>query len=71
MGYALAFGLCAQCKQPFGFNPVRVPSVRVNGEKEPVCKLCIDRANPIRKERGLPEFTVHPDAYEPVEESEL
>lgn len=71
MGYALAMGSCISCRQVFSFNPLRVPSIRVDGVKEPVCKACIERANPIRKKNGLPEFTVHDDAYEPVDENEL
>jgi hypothetical protein len=71
MGYALVFGSCISCMRTFGFNPLRVPSIRVNGEKEPVCRECIERANPLRKKNGLPEFTIHPEAYEPVNENEL
>lgn len=71
MGYALAFSACCSCHRVFGYNPIRVPSVRVNGVREPVCRECIERANPLRKQAGLPELVIHPDAYEPVEESEL
>ena len=71
MGYALMIGTCISCRCAFGFNPNKVPSIRVNGMREPVCKECIEAANPKRKAAGLPEFTIHPDAYEPVEEGEL
>jgi hypothetical protein len=71
MGYALMFGRCIGCNHPLGFNPLHVPSIRHNGVREPVCRTCIERANPHRRAAGLPEFTIHPDAYEPVEESEL
>ena len=69
MGYVLAFSSCLVCKQVFGYNPSRVPSVRVEGKREPVCKSCIERANPLRKARGLPEIIPHPDAYEPQDEN--
>jgi hypothetical protein len=69
--YALLFAQCASCKRVFGCNPLRVPSIRVNGVREPVCKECVTSANPKRKAMGLEEFTIHPDAYEPVDEQEL
>lgn len=71
MGYAIVFGHCIGCGAFIGFNPVRVPSIRVNGTKEPVCRGCIEAANPIRKEKGLEPIAIHPDAYEPCEEGEL
>lgn len=72
MGYCLAFSECVGCRSIFGYNPNYVPSIRTSyGTKEPVCKQCIERANPIRKEKGLPEFTIHPQAYEPLNEEEL
>ena len=71
MGYALAFGTCFGCKKTFGFNPLRVPSINVNGNKEPVCRECIERANPMRKKNGLPEVDIHPEAYEPINEHDL
>jgi recombinational DNA repair protein (RecF pathway) len=71
MGYALAFSACATCNRTFGYNPHRVPSIRIEGVREPVCRTCIERANPLRKAKGLEEFKIHPDAYEPIEESEL
>ena len=71
MGYALVFSACFGCGQPFGFNPNRVPSIRVEGKREPICINCVERANPLREANGLPKIIPHPDAYEPIEESEL
>lgn len=71
MGHALMHSECCNCGRIFAYNPHRVPSIRVNGVREPVCKLCIDYSNPIRVSKGLAPFKVHPDAYSPVEESEL
>lgn len=71
MGYALVIGPCAVCRQIFGCNPLRVPSVRVRGVREPICKACIDRFNPERIKRGLEPIIPHPDAYEAVDENEL
>ena len=48
MGYVTATSPCAGCGQLFTYNPVRVPSIRIGGERQPICRACIDRANPIR-----------------------
>jgi hypothetical protein len=71
MGYALAMGACVRCKRIFSFNPVRVPSLKVNGVKEPICADCIKWANPRRVAAGLEPFIPAPDAYEACNELEL
>jgi hypothetical protein len=71
MGYALCTSACANCYRIFSYNPVRVPSVRVNGRREPVCLDCITRANPKRIAKGLDPLVVHPDAYIACDEGEL
>jgi hypothetical protein len=71
MGYAFVIGSCVSCKRTFTFNPVRVPSIRVNGVREPVCRNCIEEANPKRVALGLEPFIIQPDAYDPVDENEL
>jgi len=53
------------------FNPLRVPSILIEGEKEPVCRVCIEQANPERIKNGLPPIEIHPEAYEPCNENEL
>lgn len=70
-GWVMCHGTCVNCGQVFAFNPNWVPSVRVNGTREPVCLDCVRRANPVRKAKGLPEIVVHPQAYEPCPEPEL
>ena len=65
MGFMIAYGHCFGCSKLFGFNPQCVPSFRVNGKREPVCKSCIKAANTKRKEMGLPPHVINPDAYEP------
>jgi hypothetical protein len=71
MGYALAMGTCFACHKPFAFNPVRVPSLRINGVREPICQECVDKANPLRIANGLPPIVPAPDAYDACEEGEL
>jgi hypothetical protein len=61
------FGYCYGCKRPFSFNADRVPSIRVNGEREPVCGECVARINAKRKEIGLDPLAVLPGAYGPEE----
>jgi hypothetical protein len=55
----------------FTFNPVKVPSFRVNGSKEPICGLCIELINKKRVAAGVHPFTIAPDAYDVCDEGEL
>lgn len=72
MGYAFMTSACCACGVVFSYNPMRVPSVRdSHGIREPVCKLCIEGANAVRKERGLEPFSIMSGAYEPCDEAEL
>ena len=71
MGYVMCHAACFACNRPFMFNPHRVPSVRHEGERQPVCRECVEIANPIREKNGLPPSAIHPDAYEPLNEEEL
>jgi hypothetical protein len=66
MAYALAFSPCIGCGRTFGYNPMRVPSVR-----EPLCQVCVNRANMVRRSQGLEPIEPHKDAYEPCPEDEL
>jgi hypothetical protein len=69
--YALAYGACFGCNRIFSFNPMRVPSVVVNGSREPICIHCVTVANPRRIANGLEPIKPHPEAYEACEEGEL
>lgn len=71
MGWALVFADCIGCGEPFGFNPLSVPSVIIAGRREPICRACVARVNPTRRANGLPEIVPLPDAYEACEESQL
>ena len=71
MGYAIMLGQCIACKAPMSFHPHKVPSIRVNGIREPVCKQCIETANVKREEMGLEKFRIPDDAYAACDESEL
>lgn len=67
MGYMFVMGQCFSCKRMFSFNADFVPSIRVDGVREPVCRTCIEIANPVREKNGLPKITINPEAYEPQE----
>lgn len=71
MGYVYCMSACMNCGIPFMYHPNKVPSIRVNGSREPVCKVCIDRANVIRAEQGNPLLEYLPDAYEACPEEDL
>jgi hypothetical protein len=71
MGFAFGMGPCVGCGNIFSFNPNRVPSIRIMGERQPICYECVQRANPLRKENGLEPIQIFPDSYEPVREEEL
>lgn len=60
----VVLGECFGCKQVFTFSAERVPSVLVRGEREPICRDCVARVNPTRRQAGLPEIEILPGAYE-------
>ena len=60
-----AAGICAVCERLFRFEPHRVPLVIALGERRPVCRGCMRRANRDRAQRGLPLLTIPAGAYEP------
>ena len=71
MGYVFATSACIGCGQLFPYNPNLVPSIRINGVREPICQGCVARANPERKAKGLDPIPVMPGAYEACDEAEL
>ncbi|TAL45546.1 MAG: hypothetical protein EPN91_01945 [Salinibacterium sp.] len=68
MGFMTCMGICYTCRVTFFFNPNTVPSLPANltttGEKEPVCRSCVERANPERIKNGLPPILIIDGAYE-------
>jgi len=71
MGVAIVISPCICCGRLFNYNPHRVPSMVIRGEREPVCQDCIDRANPIREANGLPPIVPLPGAYDAIEDGDL
>ena len=72
MAYISVSMPCVACQRLiFNFHPNKVPSLRVNGVRQPVCRECIERVNPMRAANGLEPITIPPGAYDPCEESEV
>ena len=67
MGYMYVLGDCFACHRLFTFSAERVPSITVDGERQPVCADCVARVNPLRAANGLDPIVVLPGAYEPDE----
>lgn len=67
MAFMYVTALCYGCNEPFSFNPERVPSIPIDGVRQPVCQRCVDRVNPTRVKNGLEPIKPHPEAYEPLE----
>ena len=68
MGYMQAISPCAGCGNTIAYNPLKVPSIRINGRREPVCRICMDRVNEHRVAHDLPPIEIAADAYDATEE---
>lgn len=71
MGYVNGVSSCVGCGRVFLYNPMRVPSVRIGGSREPICQDCVTRVNPLRIANGLEPIVPFPDAYDACDEGEL
>lgn len=67
MGYLMVLGECWACKRLFTFSAERVPSVPIEGVRQPICRTCVERANVERAASGRPLITILPGAYDPDE----
>lgn len=63
MGYYLVIGICVGCRRMFSYNPLRVPALVINGEREAVCRSCAERWNVLHPEIARP---ILPGAYDPI-----
>lgn len=68
MSIMSVLGPCYTCGTMMTFSPTLVPSLPASqtrtGEKEPVCRGCVERANPVRIKNGLTPIVILPGAYE-------
>ena len=71
MGYVSVMGSCVRCERTFMFSPTKVPSILINGKREPLCEDCVKVLNPIRTAHGLPPIRILPGAYEADDENEV
>lgn len=71
MGYVTVFSTCYTCNGFMSFNPNKVPSLRINGERQPLCEACANKYNATRKKMGLPTTEIDPDAYGSADEDEV
>jgi hypothetical protein len=72
MGSIMVHGACIACGTVMTFNPLYVPSIRIEGKREPLCRGCHAAWNRIhRTSQGLPPVPLHPLAYAPSEEHDL
>jgi hypothetical protein len=69
MGYVLAYGPCLICRRLFHFNPERVPSFAdpPGGPRKPICRMCMEDVNELRRRQHLPPHRIDRDAYVPEE----
>ncbi len=74
MGYAIMIGECLRCARTFGFNPHKVPSLKLTPDspKEPICEDCFNTLNQMRIKAGADPWPPPlQGAYEALPEEEL
>lgn len=71
MSYMFVVSPCFGCGKLFTYNPLWVPSIPIQGIKEPVCVACVTLVNPKRIANGLEPIVIHPEAYEACPEEDL
>lgn len=64
MGWMFVLGACINCHTLISFNPDTVPSIRVKGVREPLCRGCATKWNKMHPEHARP---IAKDAYEAAE----
>ena len=61
-GAAICHGRCVVCRQPFAFHPENVPSICIDGLRQPLCQPCVEQANGERGAAGLHHIVPVPGA---------
>lgn len=70
--FALLYCNCVACHKPIAVNPNYCPSLRINGERKPLCMSCFDKWNVIhRLNKGLVPLPLHRKAYAPCPADEV
>ena len=65
MPFMFVIGSCVACHAMITFNPNCVPSITVDGSREPLCHGCAVQWHAIHRPGKEP--VIHPEAYEPEE----
>jgi hypothetical protein len=66
MEFMFVISKCVACNTLVSYNPEAVPSLRVNGSREPLCFVCFTRWNEIHRiAKGLEPVKLNPEAYDP------
>ena len=60
--FMFVIGHCCACHVQITFNPTHVPSLRVNGSREPLCRTCAVKWHAIHRPGKEP--VIHPEAFE-------
>lgn len=68
MGYAIMMGFCCACHIQIQFNPHKVPSLKIDGIRQPLCQGCAERWNELHPEQAKP---IQEGAYDGFPEEEL
>lgn len=66
--FAYMIGQCAACHNMIHFNPHKVPSLLVGGERVQICRSCAEKWNRMHPENARP---ILEGAYDPCPEEEL
>ena len=59
---------CCNCERVISFAPTKVPSLMIEGKREPLCRSCAERWNEMNPEKARP---IQEGAYEPQLEDEV
>ena len=65
VAYMYVMGICCACHREVLCNPTHVPSLRILGEREPLCRGCAVAWHATHRPGQEP--AIHPDAYESEE----
>lgn len=71
MSVFMATATCVCCGHLFTFHLKKVPVVKLESGRYPVCRNCINTANPLRVAKGLDPIAIPPGAYGPAGEDEI
>ena len=64
-GHMFMVASCCSCRAVVFCNPERVPSLVIEGVREPLCRSCFDLWNDIhRTSKGLEPVALDPAAYD-------